>query len=175
MPSRIDEFAELVLHGQHQLLSYIFAFVRNQHDAEDLYQQTLFILWNKFDAFDRSDPASDFGVWARKVARFEIANFLKTKRRSHVYFSDALIAEIDDTISKQETTLPDGSLATLRLCMDKLSKVDRVLVQDFYGGMPAKNIAQQSDRSVEGVYNSLCRVRRSLLECIRRTEEGERK
>ena len=87
----------------------------------------------------------------------------------------ALIAEIDDTISEQETTLPDGSLATLRLCMDKLSKADRVLVQDFYGGMPAKNIAQQNDRSVEGVYNSLCRVRRSLLECIRRTEEGERK
>ena len=176
MATKADEFAELVRHGQHQLLSYIFAFVHSQHDAEDLCQQTLLVLWKKFDAFDRSGSSSDFGVWARKIARFEIANFLKKKRRSRVYFSEALIAEIDSTISKEESQGDVDLFAYLQYCIAKLKKVDRALVRGFYTGVSAKALAQQGNRSVEGVYNSLCRIRRSLLECIRSAaKEGEEK
>ena len=164
MSNSTDEFAELAERSQHSLLSYIFAFVHNLHDAEDIYQQTLAILWKKFDTFDR---ASDFGTWARGVARFEVANFLKKKRNSRVYFSETLISEIDQAVSEPDASGQSGFLAALRRCMKKLSRVDRELVQDFYGGASAKVIAEANNRSVEGVYNALSRIRRSLSECIR--------
>ena len=47
------------------------------------------------------------------------------------------------------------------------SKVDRDLIQSFYEGTRAKDLAQQLDRSVDGVFHSLSRIRQSLLACIR--------
>ena len=138
--------------------------------STSLYQQSLAILWNKFDTYDR---ANDFGTWARGVARFEVANFLKKKRGSRVYFSDTLIAEVDHAIAERETEEHRGIIAVLRGCVKKLNPIDRELIQAFYDGVPAKVLAERGKRSVEGVYNALGRIRRTLSDCVRRTVDGE--
>ena len=46
---RHNLFSELITRHQSQLYAYIFAIVRNQQDADDLYQSVCLILWRKFD------------------------------------------------------------------------------------------------------------------------------
>src|ERR1700689_3778613 len=80
-------FADYLRQHQSQLFGYIHSLVRDLNDAEDLFQQTTMILWNKFDEFDR---ARRFIAWGCGVARLEVANFLRARGRQHLYFSDEL-------------------------------------------------------------------------------------
>ena len=85
--ARKAEFAELLTHHQGQLLGYIYSLVRNLDDADDLFQQTSLVLWDKFDQYD---PSRTFAAWACGVARYEVLNFLRARSRDRLYFSDEL-------------------------------------------------------------------------------------
>ena len=49
---RQAEFAALLRQHQTQLFGYIYSLVRDLDDADDLFQQTSLVLWDKFDQFD---------------------------------------------------------------------------------------------------------------------------
>ena len=49
------------------------ALLPNEQDAQDVFQRTSLVLWQKFDQFD-SDR--DFLPWACGVAHYEVRNFL---------------------------------------------------------------------------------------------------
>ena len=93
------EFAEYLGRDQARLYGYIHSLVRDVHDADDLFQQTTLILWNKFDDYDRS---RSFLSWACGVARLEVCNFLRSRGRQRLYFSDdlnLLLAEAQDEMT----------------------------------------------------------------------------
>src|ERR1700722_13773320 len=81
------EFADYLRQDQSQLFGYIHSLVRDLNDADDVFQQTAVVLWNKFAEFDRQ---RSFVAWAWGVARFEVANFLRSRNRQRLYFTDAL-------------------------------------------------------------------------------------
>src|SRR5947207_6768492 len=81
------EFAECLRRHQSQLFGYIHSLVRDLNDADDLFQQTTVILWNKFADFDQE---RSFIAWGCGVARLEIANFLRARGRQRLYFTDEL-------------------------------------------------------------------------------------
>ena len=58
---RKAEFADYLRQHQSQLFGYIHSLVRDLNDADDLFQQTTVILWNKFAEFDRR---RSFVAWA---------------------------------------------------------------------------------------------------------------
>src|SRR5437867_761160 len=96
------EFAERLCGNQARLYGYIHCLVRNLSDADDLYQQTALILWKKFDEFD---PQRSFFAWACGIARGEIANFLRSRGRQRLYFSDdlsLLLVEAQAELSNNE-------------------------------------------------------------------------
>ena len=66
---RKTEFADQLREAQSRLFGYIHSLVRDLDDADDLFQQTTLILWNKFGDFD---PARSFLSWACGVARLEV-------------------------------------------------------------------------------------------------------
>ena len=71
---RKAEFAAQLGRHQGQLFGYIHSLVRDLDDADDLFQQTSLVLWDKFDQFDAS---RSFVCWACGVARYEVLNFLR--------------------------------------------------------------------------------------------------
>ena len=167
-----QEFFELVHPHQGELFSYIYACVHNFHDTEDVYQQTLDVLWRKLDTFDRE---GEFGRWAIGIARFEVANFLKKKRRHRARFSDTTLEGLE-LASEETKSKSTGMLSLLEDCMQKLSGSIREVLKLFYSGSSAAEIGKDRKQSVQGVYNTLCRGRRLLLECINRElakEQGE--
>jgi RNA polymerase sigma-70 factor (ECF subfamily) len=164
---RTIEFAKELRLARSRLFGYIHSLVRDLDDADDLFQQTTLILWNKFDDFDR---ARSFLSWACGVARLEVCNFLRSRGRQRLYFSDdlnLLLAEAQDEMVHDETEERRGALAG---CVEKLRQRDRQLLDECYGHEDGvTQVAGRHGRSPQSVHNSLRRIRRSLFECIRRT------
>jgi len=165
--SRKAEFAELLRHHQTRLYGYIHSLVRDLNDADDLYQQTTLILWKKFSEFDRQRC---FFAWACGIARLEVANFLRSRGRQRLYFSDdlcLLLVEAQAELTNEE--LEDRRDALAR-CVEKLRQRDRELLAECYGETAGVHgAANRRGRSPQSVYNSLRRIRRALFECIART------
>jgi RNA polymerase sigma-70 factor (ECF subfamily) len=165
-PSINAEFAEYLRQAQGRLYGYIHSLVRDLNDADDLFQQTTLILWKKFAEFDR---ARSFFAWACGVARLEVANFLRSRGRQRLYFSDDLnLLLIEAQADMTESELEDRRDA-LAGCVAKLRERDRELLVECYGspsGVP--DAAGRRCRSPQSVYNSLRRIRRALFECVTR-------
>jgi RNA polymerase sigma-70 factor (ECF subfamily) len=164
---RKADFAEQLREAQSRLFGYIHSLVRDLDDADDLFQQTTLILWNKFGEFDRT---RSFLSWACGVARLEVCNFLRSRGRQRLYFSDdlnLLLAEAQDELTYDETEERRIALAG---CVEKLRQRDRQLLDECYGHEEGvRQVAGRHGRSSHSVHNSLRRIRRSLFECIRRT------
>ena len=161
------EFADYLRQHQSQLFGYIHSLIRDLNDADDLFQQTTVILWNKFNDFDRQ---RSFVAWACGVARLEVANFLRARGRQRLYFTDELnllLIEAQDELTPLEL---DDRRAALTQCVAKLRERDRRLLQECYGSEAGVSaVAGRHGRSAQSVYNSLRRIRKALFECIRRT------
>jgi RNA polymerase sigma-70 factor (ECF subfamily) len=165
--ARKTEFAEQLRREQSRLYGYIHSLVRDLDDADDLYQQTTLILWKKFDEYDRG---RSFFAWACGIARLETANFVRSRARRRLYFSDdlsLLLIEVQAEVSDRE--LEDRRDALAR-CVEKLRQRDRDLLAECYGDEAGvRAAADRHSRSAPSVYNSLRRIRRALFECVART------
>ncbi len=163
---RDQQFADLVGRHQIQLMGYIYAMVHNLEDAEDVYQQTSIVLWRKFDDYT---PGSDFLAWAATIARYEVLNFVRTKKTRDRYFSDGLISEIAADQNEDAAAEGDERRAALVGCVEKLPESDRRLIEQCYAGSQSvRQVAEDLDRPVKSVYASLSRIRRVLSACITR-------
>ena len=164
-PKRYEEFVGLIRLHTSQVLAYIDALLLNRSDAEDLFQETCLVLWQKFDEFG---PGTNFLAWALRVADYKVMNF-QTMRSRRVAFTaglrNALMAEIASRRSEPE----EASLTALSGCMDRLSQNDQQLMKLCYAeGVPVRQLAAAMGRPPKSVQNSLYRIRSQLLDCIRR-------
>jgi RNA polymerase sigma-70 factor, ECF subfamily len=164
-PKQYDEFAQRIELSTSRILSYLHALLLNWNDAEDVFQETCLVLWQKFDDFQ---PGTSFLAWALRIAQHKALNFQKKKAR-HATFNaglrDALLVEVAGR-NEAKTT---AGLAALSGCMDKLAQNDQRIVKLRYiEQIPIRQLADAMGRSPESVHNSLHRIRSGLLDCIRR-------
>ena len=163
----VDEFVRLFTIHEPRLHAYVLSMVPNWADAEEVLQDSNTILWKKFGEFE---PESNFFAWACQIARNEVMHYRRRKGRERVRFDDEFIdrvaeesVRIDDELREQQ--------AELIACLDKLPLGDRDLIARRYEqGASTAEVARQVDRSVDGIYKSLARIRGSLLECVQRAE-----
>jgi RNA polymerase sigma-70 factor (ECF subfamily) len=161
------EFAARLREHQTQLFGYIYSLVRDLDDADDLFQQTSLVLWDKFELFD---PSKSFVAWACGVARFEVSNFLRSRSRKRLYFTDELGMILIDAHEELEHERLEERRAALAGCMKKLRVGDQQLLDDCYGrSARIPEIARGRGRSSQSIHNSLRRIRRALFECMSRS------
>lgn len=151
------------------MLGFLCAITPNYQDAEDLFQQTVLTMWQKFGDFE---PGTNFVAWGCRIARNKVMNHLKAKRAATL--DDDIL---DLLVAAQAEEDGEGRLARRRAltgCLRKLSDADRQLVESAYTGTSSiKALAADSGRSPGGVYNSLARIRASLFRCIEATLSRE--
>jgi RNA polymerase sigma-70 factor (ECF subfamily) len=170
-PNRYDEFAHLLQRSAGQIVAYLHALLLNWSDADDVFQESCLVLWEKFDEFQ---PGTNFVGWALRVAQNKAMNFRRTRARRARFWKPELQMSLMAAVSDCDATAAGDSLAALAVCMDRLSEGDRRLVQRCYGDrVPVQRIAAELGRSPQSVHNSLRRVRTLLLECIQEVREDE--
>jgi RNA polymerase sigma-70 factor, ECF subfamily len=160
-----DQFMELLLRHQAQVFGYIFAAVRNFHDAEELYQETSLVLWRKFSDYQ---PGTDFARWACKTAKYKILHFQHDRRRSPIQFSGDVLAALAEVQASKNSESSQHHQEVLAECVNELPPADQQIVDLCYGGQDSiKAVAEKLERSPQTLYNSVSRIRRSLFDCIR--------
>ena len=166
-----QEFLRLYLGAERRLYGYIVSSLPNLTDADDVMQETVLFLWERFDDFAHG---SDFLAWACTIARFRVLKYYKSQKRVRLLGDEALEAVLDE-MSEMRPELDDSSEA-LDFCVEKLSEADRDLIRSRYcEGASTKTVAEQSGKSVASVYKAVSRIQQWLQKCVRRRLRQEDK
>jgi RNA polymerase sigma-70 factor (ECF subfamily) len=167
---QMAEFVELYSGNYPRLQYYVMTLLPGANDVADVLQETSLVLWRKFDTFERG---TNFFAWACKIARLQAMKHRERQGRSAKLFElhvmELLADEAGDEDSGRAAPLP-----VLRGCLEKLSEQERSLILRRYTpGMSVKILATEIGRSANSLSHTLGRIRRSLLECIKRSQAGE--
>ncbi|MEM8668105.1 MAG: sigma-70 family RNA polymerase sigma factor [Planctomycetota bacterium] len=159
-----DEFVMLLMQHRHSLYAFIAKQLVNAPDAEDVFQRTSIVLWQKMDHFDRT---GSFFHWACGIAFNEVRNFLTVQRRNKLHFDVDLIELLaEEAVSECELT--ESRMAALRVCMRGLSSRQQDILRRCYSGHDSiTDIAQGLGRERSALYKQLARLKHKLLDCIR--------
>jgi|YelNatPaOPRAMG01_1025707.scaffolds.fasta_scaffold93248_2 RNA polymerase sigma-70 factor (ECF subfamily) len=169
-PQREAQFVQLFLENQKKIFGFILTLVPNWADAEDVFQETATVLWNKFDAFT---PGSDFLAWALTTARFQVLCHRKKQQRDRVRFSDRTIEMLSERLMAFIET-NERRKEALSHCLTLLNDRDRELIQLRYAmGATTQGVATAVGRSIHAVYKALNRIHAQLLFCVRKYLDAE--
>ena len=163
-------FVALFVKNQRRIYGYILTVVPNCNEADNLFQQTSLVLWEKAAEFR---PEGDFVRWACGVALNVIRNYRVKKRRDRHWFSYEMMARIADVRAEKSEWL-DRMSAALGACMDELAPFDReLLVLCYEGQRSIRDVSKDLGRTENSVYQRLHRIRAKLLACIEQKSPGE--
>jgi RNA polymerase sigma-70 factor (ECF subfamily) len=167
MNDKSQIFADLLLKSHRDLFGFIYSLVQNLQDAEDVYQETTAVLWQKFDDFTLG---TSFSAWAMRVAQLRVLKYAAARRRERLFFHDDLLNSIAEAYQRDAADRSSRRADALAGCLEKLSDKERRLVMRCYA--PDRNyadIARQEGRTVGAIYQALNRIRKALYACIERS------
>ncbi len=167
-PSEIElhhRFLRLFTAHEQAVRAFVRRLVPTRADADDVMQEVSIVLWEKFASFHEG---ADFRAWAFGVARFEVLGWLRDKGRDRLVLNEEVMLKIAEDSARDEPKL-ERQREALELCMAKVPVEQReLLMQAYQPAVRIQEVAQGSGRSVPGFYQWLHRMRRLLLDCIRR-------
>jgi RNA polymerase sigma-70 factor (ECF subfamily) len=152
--------------NQKVIYSYILSMVHNCSDADDIMQETMTLMWERFGQFQ---PGTNFGAWGVKVARFKTLSYLKKNKRSEEVFDESLMAQIENCYSRKVERM-NTRLIALQDCLKKLNDRDRKLIRILYEeGLKITELSNRLNRPVEGLYKVIARIHTVLRRCVSKT------
>jgi len=164
MADRQAEFVRLLTQYSSRIFGFVLALCVNRSDAEDVFQNTSVVLWEKFDSYQ---PGSNFLAWACRIAYFEALYDRRKSSRVRTLSDEAWQALAADALATSEEK-QDGQEA-LAECLEKLSAADRGLLhQKYFLQRSVAEMAENCSRSIHSIYRALSRIHDALLECVRK-------
>lgn len=147
-----------------KLLAYVWSIVRDDHVAEDLYQDVIVV------AIGQTEPFTDslhVLKWSRVTLRNKAMEHLRKKRSAAACLSSDVLDAMEGHWGEHDAT-PAGEMTdALRLCLASLTGNARQLVEMRYGkGMRGTDIAESTGKTAHSIYVALSRAYKSLGDCI---------
>ncbi|MCB9911413.1 MAG: sigma-70 family RNA polymerase sigma factor [Verrucomicrobiales bacterium] len=165
-----QRFLSLFLRSEREVFRYVAALVPNVTDAEDIVQQTALALWERFDAYDPSQP---FTPWACRFALNKARQWTDRHRRWQALLDRGLA---EDLAQRRQELQPEFERRLRRLegCVGKLAPAQRTLVEAYYyERADIDSLANRTGRTVAATYKALQRIRRALQRCVEGQSEPE--
>lgn len=161
-----EEFIQLFTKAQRQLYLFILAQSGNTQTAEEILQETNLVIWSKYSQFE---SGTNFMAWVRQIAVYEVLKWRQKRNRDKLTFSDDFVQRVAGSFTPLPEQTERRQLA-LKDCLKKLNTQDRELIdQRYQPGITGKELANSLNRPPNSVYQSLGRIRKTLLECVQRT------
>lgn len=162
-------FEILVRENQAMLMTYLRALLRDQSIADDLFQETMLIVWQKLDEYDRSRP---FGPWLRgTAANLVMAHFRKARNDVILLNAETLeyLSRQLQHISERPGDTWEEKIEALSRCIEELPDHHRQAINlRYFENSSTSQIAEISKTSVEAIKKRLQRARSQLLDCLQR-------
>ena len=160
-----EDFVRLFTQSQRALYLSIIPLVQTTADAEEVLQETNVVMLSKWTQFQ---PGTNFLAWCRAIARLEVFRFRRSRHHRVLLLGDDVVGLLADRMEEQPSDF-ELRRDALTKCIGKLRTQDQEIIRRRYTtGSTGDSVAQQLGRPANSVYQSLGRIRRVLLECIRR-------
>ena len=164
-----EDFVRLFTTIQRPLYLSILPMVHTPADAEEVLQEANVVILSKWAQFT---PGTNFLAWARAIARLEVLRFRRRSFHRVQLLDDDVIELIAEKLEAEQLDLDEHREALVH-CVGRLRQADQDLIRRRYAaGANGDRVAGDLGRPANSVYQSLGRIRRMLVECVRRRLAG---
>ena len=159
---------------QNPLVGYAYGYLKDWSSAEDAVQEAFLVLMEKWEEYN---PELGVFSWVRKMVFYKVQEVSRSRRKERSLQDDeleTLVQEsLDAHLDEAEGRQHDPLLKAYQDCMAKLdSNAVELLTRYYWDKLPGEKIAALFKRSVNAVWLSLSRIRKSLRDCISRSKPG---
>jgi RNA polymerase sigma-70 factor (ECF subfamily) len=164
---RTLEFLKLFVRHQQEIYAYILTLVPHVHDADDLFQDGMTVMWKKFGQFQ---PGMNFAAWGIQIMRFQILDYRRNLARSkRVLMENKLFEALMDHRPTIQSEVA-ARIEALRKCQSLLdNRSKRIIKMRYERNVSVEKIASYLKLSRRHVYHILGQISSVLLRCMRRT------
>jgi RNA polymerase sigma-70 factor (ECF subfamily) len=147
-----------------KLLAYIESLSRNEHLAEDVFQEVCMLAVEKADSIQDQDHLMR---WMRTVARFKTLQALSDRNERALSLDDKLISILESAWQRRDADNTSNRTDALRQCIDLLPKRGKSLIEKRYTqGFTYEQLSQETGRSTASLYVTFSRIFTALSGCI---------
>jgi RNA polymerase sigma-70 factor, ECF subfamily len=164
-----DELMRMFLRNQDMLSAFLYTQVEDWELVEEALQETTVYVCGHWQEFT---IGTNFGAWIRAIARMRCREILRNKKRSKRLKAEDFDG-VAESLTESEWDLDEVTSPCrtqfLSLCMKNLPDMHRQVIEMHYQrDNSVDQIARNLDKSIDAVYKTLARARRSLRLCIER-------
>jgi len=161
---------ELITKNQGPLYAYIVSLLYRRQDSQDVLQETNMVLWKKRDEAPKND---EFIAWACRVAYYQVLAYRKRNVRDRHFFTEQILSDLAISAATGAAS-HEPRVEALSGCIQRLTgRSLQLLRQRYFSSQSVTEIADEMNKSVAAVSQSLYRIRRQLLDCVHKQLTGE--
>lgn len=163
-----DRIAKEAMGYRIELIAYARALVGDHATAEDIVQQAILVVFDKYEQFREG---TSMLAWCRGIVRIEVLRFKgrRSKERTLAVclLDDAISAAYEEFQTQRRSEELDAWRSALRECLSRVSARGRGVMQArFVDGLGYSQIAEQLEMTIEAVRKSLFRHKKKLRSCV---------
>jgi RNA polymerase sigma-70 factor (ECF subfamily) len=165
---RTLDFLRLFVRHQQEIYAYILILVPYEHDADDLFQDGMTVMWQKFDQFR---PGTNFAAWGVQILHYLILDYRRKVARNNkrVLMEDAVFEALTEHIPTIQDEMAIR-IEALRKCLAGLDDRAKEIIQmRFERNISIEDMAAHLKRSPRQVHRILGQISDVLLRCMNRT------
>jgi RNA polymerase sigma-70 factor, ECF subfamily len=165
---RVQTFIRLFNMYHHRIYGYCMSLSGDWANADDIFQETAVVLWEKFEQFT---PGTDFLSWSLNITYFQFLSHRKKQAIHSKHFSASTLDNISEIATS--STQDSISLESLRKCVAKLPDHSKELLSLRYEDrITIQKISDRVQQSVAVLYKRYQKIHSLLFECVRRHIRG---
>ena len=156
-------FAAAVEQHRDALYRVCCAYVRDEADRQDIYQEVLIHVWKSLDMFRGQ---SNLGTWIYRVTVNTCLGWLRREKRRSQMLDRAREEQFSEApeVEPQAPTVSGENVQQLYACIARLAPVDRLLVSLYLEEMDSAEMASVLGISEGNVRVKLHRIKHQLRE-----------
>ena len=164
--ARQRQFIQVLVSHEIRLRAFALSLAGNWDAAEDILQEAMVVLWEKFEEFE---PGTNFMAWAGRVVYLKAHEHRRRQAKpGAVQFGDEFLSKVAEDATRLSDEMAERQ-RMLQHCVAKLRPEQRELLRLRYEqGADAVGIARALQRTAGAVRETLRRIRKQLFECISR-------
>ena len=159
------QFAAAVEQHRDGLYRVCCAYVRDDADRQDIYQEVLIHIWKSLDSFRGQ---SNLGTWMYRVAVNTCLGWLRREKRRYGMLERAReeLPAASGLNGQGRESNPDDAVRQLYACVARLASVDRLLVSLYLEDLPSAETGAVLGISEGNVRVKLHRIKNQLREML---------
>lgn len=163
--NKSSEFMSLLVQNQKWIQAYISYLVPNRADCEDILQDTLTEMWNKFEEYKEG---TNFRAWGIQIARFKVFSHQQRNQKSKFRFNPDIVKLLEqETQNSLESGYLEAQKDFLRRCLEKLSVKEKEYLRLRYEQqLTFQGIADRFGISMQAAYKAISLIHARLLACV---------